>query len=66
MPFKGHFKDWSGEFDFVEFVSAFKTNPRFLRKAIESRALGSSLWEVSLATCIPVRERLVEVHIYIV
>lgn len=35
--------DWNGEFDFVEFVTAFKTNPRFLRK-------------VSLATGIPVQE----------
>lgn len=35
--------DWNGEFDFMEFVTAFKTNSRFLRK-------------VSLATSIPVQE----------
>eukprot|EP00435_Cladocopium_sp_Y103_P032314 s106_g8.t1 len=38
-----HAEDWNGEFDFMEFVTAFKTNSRFLRK-------------VSLATSIPVQE----------
>jgi len=36
-------EDWSGEFDFAEFLRAFRTNPRFLRK-------------VALATEVPVEE----------
>eukprot|EP00931_Biecheleriopsis_adriatica_P098961 TRINITY_DN7317_c0_g1_i1.p1 TRINITY_DN7317_c0_g1~~TRINITY_DN7317_c0_g1_i1.p1 ORF type:complete len:833 (+),score=294.68 TRINITY_DN7317_c0_g1_i1:120-2501(+) len=36
-------EDWSGEFDLGEFVNAFKSNPKFLRK-------------VSLATDVPVDE----------
>jgi len=34
-------EDWSGEFEFIEFLNAFRSNPRFLRK-------------VSVATDIPV------------
>eukprot|EP00933_Yihiella_yeosuensis_P066446 TRINITY_DN7071_c0_g2_i3.p1 TRINITY_DN7071_c0_g2~~TRINITY_DN7071_c0_g2_i3.p1 ORF type:complete len:1021 (+),score=269.75 TRINITY_DN7071_c0_g2_i3:194-3256(+) len=36
-------EDWSGEFDFKEFVTAFNSNPRFLRK-------------ISLATDVPISE----------